>query len=609
MCGFFGVIARSGESPCLSDRDAIRLRDLLQHRGPDDAGLWRRENALLTHRRLIVRHLGGDAAQPMLSQSGDLALVYNGELYNDAELRRDILRFDRRPFQTTCDTETALRALELWGQEAIAKFRGMFALALWDRTRRRLTLARDPLGIKPLYHSVIGAEFVFASEPAPILNHPRASVAPNLAMVSAYLTTIRTVIGADTLFEGLLAVEPGQILSVEPTKDAPRVSSRHCWRPPVAAEADSSDDCVRAAVASSVEHHLCADVPVCALLSGGLDSTITTSVAQEHVKDLRTYAAGAETDDPHSDLQCARAVAQELGVRHDQAIVNRELFLERWPSMIAALGVPLSTPNEVAIFTVAQRLRADGCIVTISGEGADEFFGGYEAPLLAAWQFSRMEGASAIGGRFQLESNAWIASRAKSLVFNPDLWEALDHDVALVGVYDDLFRQCEEEAGPLADPAEAHLRFLQKVNLVGLLQRLDTATMLAGVEGRTPLADIRIAELACGLPMHRKFSPGDAEPDDDGGVAVQTRTRSKIALRAAFRGRVPSLAIERPKASFPLPFQDWVGGMSPRLEQSEFARAIFTKDAIETVARTPHEHWRLAWPMMNIALWADHWWR
>ncbi len=586
----------------------IAMRDQLAHRGPDGAGLWRHENAILAHRRLAVRHLGDEALQPMLSNCGLRALVYNGELYNDEELRREILTFDRRPFRTQCDTETVFRALELWGERAIERFRGMFALAWWDSPRKRLTLARDPLGIKPLYFGHVAGEFVYASEPTAILAHPQWSAQPNLAMVSAYLTTIRTVIGADTLFEGIFAVEPGQIISIDSAGDELQLSSRSFWSAPESSESDCSDELVRRAIESSVESHLCADVPVCALLSGGLDSTITTSIAHQHIQQLRTYCAGARTDGEDTDLACARTIAEELKVSHDQAVLTQDYFCEHWPAMIHALGVPLSTPNEVAIHAVAARLRADGCIVTISGEGADEFFAGYDAPMLAAWQFSRMDESRSIGGRFQLESNAWAPSRAKSILFHSNVWSAVEQDAHLGAVYDNIFATCEQEAGPFADPAEAHLRFLQKVNLAGLLQRLDTATMLAGVEGRTPLADVRVAELACALPMNRKFIPDDQSSDAGGGVAVHAGVQAKIALRSAFAGRIPELALHRPKASFPLPFQSWIAEMAPQLRDSPLAQALFTTDAIETVAAAPTEQWRLAWPMINIALWGDRWW-
>ena len=619
MCGIFGIVAVRGAAPSLDDRSVERLRDLLAHRGPDGAGLWRRDNAVLAHRRLAVLDLSDKGDQPMVSADGSIVLVYNGELYNDAEVRRVILKEDRRPFASTCDTETILRALELWGDAALPKLRGMFALAWFDRREQTLSLARDPMGVKPIYYALRQQEVIFASEPKAILAHPDVTPAPNLAMASAYLTTIRTVIGADTLFEGVLAVEPGQMVRFDLTGSAPVERLTTFWNsPPVDADANCSFDQVRQMIEDSVAAHLRSDVPVCALLSGGLDSTITTHAARQHIASLQTYCAGASSGADDDDLACARRVAHELGVEHSEAIVTREMFHQRWPEMVGELGTPLSTPNEVAINAVARRLRADGCVVTISGEGADEMFAGYETPMLSAWRFSRMPGAAGAGGRFQLESGAWIAPRAKTALLQPEFFAAASHDQPLMSLYEDLFSACVEEAGAQADPVEPHLRFLQRVNLVGLLQRLDTATMLEGVEGRTPFADVFVAQGAGALPMAMKFDPGELgemseleSPDlQTGGpaVAVSAKLQTKIALRRAFAGRIPAEAVNRPKASFPLPFQEWVIDQAPALRASTFARAVFTNDAIEMVAADPARHWRYAWPMMNLALWGDHWW-
>lgn len=608
MCGIFGIAARRGCSPSLNNAQVVRLRDLMSHRGPDGAGLWRRESIVLAHRRLAILDLSDAGAQPMLSDTERHALVYNGELYNCDELRSAIRAADRRPFQSHCDSEVVLRALELWGADALKKFRGMFALAWWDAQRQRLTLARDPLGIKPLYFAQCGDEVRFASEPRPLLEHPDFSVRPNLAAISGYLTTIRTTLGSATLFEDVRIIEPGERVEFDLSSDTVKESREFFWRSPAAAEVSLTPEDTRLVIEESVAAHLQSDVPVCALLSGGLDSAITTSVARERIANLRTYCAGAPSKAEDDDLACARRVADELGVRHDRAVVTRDLFARRWPQMVRAMGTPLSTPNEVAINTVAERLRADDCVVTISGEGADELFAGYEAPILATWQFVRVEHSFMAGGRFQLELSAWTAPQAKSALLREHVWSAVHQDEALFDAYDNIFARCASEAGPLADPVEIHLRFLQSVNLVGLLQRLDSATMLASVEGRTPFADVRVAEFAATCPMQSKFQPSGTGAGDRGGVAVATRTQTKIALRRAFAGRIPQEALERPKASFPLPFEQWLADQTETLRRSAFLREIVRTDVIEQIAASPQEHWRLAWPMTNLAIWGDVWW-
>jgi asparagine synthase (glutamine-hydrolysing) len=625
MCGIFGIAAAYGRTPSTDESTAIALRDELTHRGPDDAGLWMHENVVLTHRRLSVIDPGPRGRQPMLGDpdaaAGSdseatssapplprLVLVYNGELYNDRELRRE-LRAMGVSFATQCDTETVLKALQAWGVDALAKLRGMFALACWDTRAKRLLLARDPLGVKPLYYAADAHEVVFASEPGPIVRTPRLSPKPNAAMISAYLTTIRTVIGPSTLFEGVHAVQPGEVILAHCDGPEVRVESASFWRFPAEItepiSEEVADQWTRGAVTDSVVRHLRSDVPTCALLSGGLDSTITTAIARNHVDALRTYAAGApsEGDDATpGDLEFAREVAAALGTAHAEAHVSRELFAARWPELIQRLGVPLSTPNEVAIHAVAERLRADGCVVTISGEGADELFAGYEGPMAAAARYLQRraagEEADVSPAAFELRANAWVTPEAKPAVIAQDVWQSIGQDEALREVYAQQFAAAADEAG--GPTLAAHLRFHRRINLTGLLQRLDTATMQASVEGRTPLADAWIAKLAEALPMEHKFGMGAA---DDGSDA-----QTKLTLRRAFAGVVPESVRTRRKASFPLPFQGWMEDLAPRLRTSRLARAMFTEAAIKTVAQQPGQAWSLAWPMINVAIWGDRWW-
>lgn len=641
MCGLFGIAAAGGRSVGLTDRQFEALRDRLAHRGPDAAGVWRAPGggAALGHRRLIVIDPSPEANQPMRSPAlsvtddpeGRFVLVYNGELYNDAELRREMSTVGVT-FRTRSDTETVLLALMLWGTGALRRLRGMFALALYDTRANTLLLARDPLGIKPLYFRADEKQLIFASEVGAIQAHPDVPSRPNMAMVSAYLTTIRTVLGNATMYEGIHSLAPGQMAmcdlsgaspSVRVRAYGPRHGSHDAAATSGRGDAGSVARRVRRAVEESVRLHLRADVPTCALLSGGLDSTITATLAREHAAHLRTYAAGCPVpahcadDAANGDLAFARRVASLLGTDHAEAHVTREVFAERWPWMIERMGVPLSTPNEVAIHTVASRLREDGCIVTISGEGADELFGGYEIPLSAAAAYLSSPNRLKNPGRFEIENACWISPELKMGVLQPRVWESVVEDAWLLEFAEREFEAALEETGG-EHTLETHLRMQRQINLTGLLQRLDTATMLAGVEGRTPFADVGVLAAANGTPMEMKFAPAGREEGEHageggqpypaqhaGGAAVATRAaaRTKIALREAFADRVPGFVLERPKASFPLPFQQWLRDHVHALRESAFAREVFNPAAIEAVRREPAKLWHLAWPMVNVAMW------
>ncbi len=619
VCGFIGILRGRGGPPRIDPAAFNGLRDRLSHRGPDDADTWVGRvadgGAMLGHRRLIVIDPTAAGRQPMRTADGRGVLVYNGELYNDLELRRE-LRQRGVVFRTHCDTETLLYALREWGRGALTRLRGMFAFAYLDLETGRALLARDPLGVKPLYwwRGVIGGEpeFVFASEPAAIVAHPGIRAEPDMVAVSAYLTTIRTTIGERTLFEGVRVVEPGCCVEVDVAGGGVTPRVERWWRAP-GAKRDMEE--TRAVIEASVRAHLRTDVPMCSLLSGGLDSSVIARVAMDELGSLRTYCSGARTEPGPAggldDFSAAREVAAALGSEHTEAVVDAAMFRERWRGMVARMGWPLSTPNEVAINEVVRTLRADGCIVTLSGEGADELFAGYDGPLRTA--HAAVQRGERDGGLVHLAEAAWVPVELKGQVLRDEVMAAAGGDAELVGVYRNAYGRAVEEAG--GDLFAAYLGLQREINLAGLLGRLDTAMMLEGVEGRTPFADGNVAGFAAGLPMDSKLAAGWLADGRQGAVVGQRPVgasgagipKTKWALRAAFAGRVPGVAVERAKASFPLPFQQWI---TPELAAGALAPlgGVVRPEILEAVAKQPGEHWRLAWPLCNLGMWWGRWW-
>lgn len=653
MCGIVGVATTRPHPVSVDDATLRRMRDRLAHRGPDGAGLWRCENFALAHRRLAVVDLSEAAHQPMIAPGGRHAISYNGELYNDLELRRE-LAAEGVGFLSASDTETVLHALMRWGTGAIAKLRGMFALAYVDADAQRLVLARDPLGIKPLYYAVVRVgggtdardELVFASEIPAILAHPAVRARPDPITASAYLTTIRVTLGPRTLFAGVRTLLPGQTLEIDLSGEHAALKSFDSWGDSragagAARSADGAagpawtptraSHAVRACVRDSVRRHLRSDVPVCELLSGGIDSSIIARIAAEIAGERR--AAGGASDQPESlrdtitdreghvmtycagaasaigqagsdDFAYARMMAEAIESRHTEVLVDRAMFASRWESLIRRTGVPLSTPNEVAINAVAARIRADGRVVALSGEGADELFAGYVAPMQGIFEHTRGKSESQWrreGGTHQLVSNAWMSPDVKREAITKEFRRLSEDDETLRATYEAEF---ERASLGVDDPAEAHLRFIRRINLSGLLLRLDSASMLESIEGRTPIADIEVARLADKLPMSLKF----ATSGDGTGAGSAGMVRSKIALREAFEGDLPREIVERPKASFPLPFQSWVVDRGSEIERSEWARGVFTPMLREMIRTDASKVWQLAWPSINLALWARRWW-
>ncbi|MEO0513164.1 MAG: asparagine synthase (glutamine-hydrolyzing) [Planctomycetota bacterium] len=594
MCGLAGSF-RTDDRPQALPVAALReMGRRLEHRGPDGEGVFRDDRIALVHRRLVVVDRSDAGAQPMATPDGSAVIAYNGELYNDAELR-DELEAEGVRFGSACDTETVLWALARWGEAALARFRGMYALAFYEPERNRLLLARDALGIKPLYVAGLSGEVVFASEPHAVLAHPAVSAAPDEVAVSAYLSAVRVTIGSRTLFEGIESLGPGESRVYEAGRafvrgHVPAVR-------PVGASQDEQRS-TRAVVTDSILRHLRSDVPLCALLSGGLDSSIVTSVAHGMLGRLKTFCSGDAAGGP--DFEHASIVAEHVGSEHTAVPVSRGLFAERWRWLVGESRLPLCTPNEVAIYEVARALRDAGQVVTLSGEGADELFGGYVAPIESAAR--HIAAGNHDAGAYQYDAHAWVPRAVKDGMLEPGLWRRVDRDSEAVGWYRREWEGAAAEPGA-GDALEAHLRLHRRVNLTRLLRRLDSATMRASVEGRTPLADVEVASHAGSIRVSEKcsFEACPSGASGGGGGVVGT----KLPLRSAFSGDLPAAVVGRAKQSFPLPFEAWVGDAAGLIRGSLYLRSVFRDEAIELVAADPPAAWSAAWPMANLALWAE----
>ena len=623
MCGILGIVAPRGREPGVSDQQAVQMRDRMRHRGPDGAGLHRRENVVLGHRRLAIRDLEA-GAQPWIGRGGRWLLVYNGELYNDAELR-EALAEDGASFHTHCDTETVLRALETWDLDGIPRLRGMYAIGAYDTQTHRLILARDPLGIKPLFFARWGHDFVFASEIPPLLAHPEASARPNPAAVSSYLTTLRPTLGHETMFSDVYSLGPGEVAVIDATKhDDVQVLPWWTDAAPQEVDLETSIEAVRIAMADSVKRHLVADVPTCLLLSGGLDSAIIAHEARPHVQGpLRTWCA-ADPSDCGGDAAHAQLMADALGSEHHLAEVDAHAFGSAWTELIDTLALPVSTPNQAAILAVARDLKAHAT-VALSGEGADELFAGYAAPLLSGMDALRATkadartsagrryldelhaqyGTTALGGEVEhyLRCTGWVRPSQKAALLQPDVVEAIEHDLPLRRM---LAQQFGVDRGLRAE--ERLLRVHRRINLTGLLQRLDACTMLASVEGRTPFADAELATLAMRIPMAHKLQVNRHE---DGGwssgqrLVLDERVRTKVVLREGWAEALPAAIVRRPKVSFPLPFEQWMAA-SPSVD-TPAVRALFQPGALEALRADGAANWQTTWPVWNVVRWLDRW--
>ena len=573
-----------------------RMLDTIRHRGPDGSGYYLSGPVGLGHRRLSIIDLeSGD--QPMSNEDGSIWTVYNGEIYNFAELRAELKGRGHR-FTSRSDTEVIVHLYEELGDECVTKFNGMFAFALWDERRQRLLLARDRLGIKPLYLRRSGQGITFASEVKALLVDPEAGpVQLNSRAVDRFLS-FYYLPGEETLFQGIVKLQPGHCLSVS----ADRWALSQYWD--LSFDPDphpqSYEDAVaevEARLRGSVSAHMISDVPVGVLLSGGVDSSGILSYATRQSGPVHSFTMGFDGGAFADERPYARLAADKFGsVHHDISLTARE-FAEFLPRYVWHMEEPVCEPPAVALYFVAALARRTGVKVLLSGEGGDEAFGGYPEYRNLLW-LERLK--SALGPArgllplgFELLSRmgwsrgghyAELSGRPlEDYYYSRTASPASPFSRLKPGIYGSEFA-ARVAPGSAADSTAAlwsrsrHWPILHRMLYVDsktwlpddLLVKADKMTMAASVELRVPLLDHTLLEFAASLPAHYKVSGH----------------RLKRVLKAALKGNVPPEIIERKKTGFPVPYETCMRGELKELvadsilSAGSFAGACFTRRVV-----------------------------
>jgi asparagine synthase (glutamine-hydrolysing) len=556
MCGIAGRV--SARAPVArAELDAMSA--LVAHRGPDGAGVWIEGGAGLAHRRLAIVDLAG-GRQPVAGESGRVVLVYNGEVYNHLELR-PALEARGHVFADRCDTEAVLHAHEEWGAGAAPRLRGMFAYAAWDREARRLTLVRDHLGIKPLYYAHLpSGDLLFASELKALLVAPEVDRALDDEALGAYLA-LRYVPAPATLLRGVRKLEPGCALVWHDG----RVETARWWAPPVATGRGAPPTWAEAAgrlcalLDEVVGAWRMADVPLGTFLSGGVDSTLVTAILARLARRAgdpapQSYAVGYGGVDAGADdeLAWAALAARALGTRHSAIRISGAEVAAALPRIAWDLDEPLGDPAAVSLWFLARHARTE-VTIALSGEGADEVFGGYAAygRLLGAERLRRLPGVVAAARALQPHLAGRWARVARFLAAPPDqayrgVARALDDAPwGRPGAAERALAPSRARARSAPDLLGRLLAFDQEAWLADdLLVKADKMTMAHALELRPPLLDVRLLEELAGWPSAWKH---------DGRVG-------KKILRRAASGLVPQAVLDRPKIGFGTPSGAWLRG-------------------------------------------------
>jgi asparagine synthase (glutamine-hydrolysing) len=626
MCGIAGIFRYRSRAPVAAEVVSA-MADTMAYRGPDDRGVHCEGAVGLGHRRLSIIDVTG-GHQPLGNEDGSCWLVYNGEIYNHRDLRRE-LESHGHVFRTNSDSEAVLHAYEQYGPQCVERFRGMFAFAVWDRPRRRLFMARDRFGVKPLYYADGNGSLIFGSEIKALL--ASGEVAPCLRedkipeqLCLGYLA------GDETLLDGIRKLPAGHTMTVD--EGGGRID--RYWDLPAGVESSSESSrspaelCERfsALLEDAVKARLMSDVPLGAFLSGGLDSSAVVALMARHCSGaLRTFSVGY--DDPAaSELRYARLAAQRFGAEHHEVVLSAAQLRDLLPRLIWHEDKPIAFPASVPLYLVA-RLAREHVKVVLTGEGSDELLGGYDRYAVTWWNlrlgrlYERTMPAAARallrgavgrlpqgGVKRKLERTfvalpadlrslyvanflGYFRGRELESVLEPELAASLGAQRRYAGTL--AFAQDDGRRDLLSA-----MQYIDvKTYLEELLMKQDRMSMAASVESRVPFLDHRLAEFAWRLPASAKLR----------GLA------GKRVLKQAMRGIVPDEIIDRRKLGFPVPTSKWLRGeLAPWCREVLLegrARAFFKRDRLEAMV-AEHvagrvDHGSRLWQLLNFALWHD----
>ena len=562
MCGIAGLLGPHAADPHVLSA----MAGCLAHRGPDGEGLWtdERVGVGLAHRRLAVLGLGAEGAQPMVSPSGRYVIVYNGETYDHPELRAQLAAEGRAPaWRGGSDTETLLAAFEAWGiRGTLSRAVGMWAMAVWDRERGVLTLARDRLGEKPLSYVAAGGSFAFASQPSALAHLPGFTprIDPDAL---ADLLRFAQVPRDRGIHAGVRKLPPGTLLEVAPGGDVPEPepywSFLEVARDGVAHPLDVADEeyvaLVGDAVERSVRGQLLSDVPLGAFLSGGIDSSLVVATMQRVASGpVRTFTIGF-TEDGFDESGHARAVASHLGTQHTELILTGEDALALIPDLPSIHDEPFADSSQLPT-TLVSRLAREHVTVALSGDGGDELFAGYtryrdaerlaRVPRVVGHAARLVYGALGQDRRVSLARDVtqgdWAIVR-RLLSANPR-GERLVLGADVAGLDREFRAGWDRTAGLGGLTARAMAHDTERYLPDDILHKVDRAAMSVSLETRVPLLDHRLVELAWRLPMRTKVRDG----------------QGKWVLRELLARDVPRALFERPKAGFGIPVGRWLAG-------------------------------------------------
>lgn len=623
MCGFVGIINPQDQTKTLVNRVQNMMKTII-HRGPDGQGIWSDTDVglCLGHTRLAIidpKH----GKQPLMTQDEDLVIVFNGEIYNYLELRRELIQ-KGHPICSYSDTEVLLYAYREWGESCVERLLGMFAFVIWDKQKKHLFCSRDRVGIKPFYYYFDGQKLVFGSEIKALLASGLLPAEVNINGLQDYLT-FQFCLGDKTLFQGIQKLEPGCSLTIQVGQTGFQLHGKSYWD--VTYQIDESHDekwfvdQLNTLIEEAVRVHLRSDVPLGVYLSGGLDSTSVACLTAKMLRgeSIMTFTGAFPDGEKYDETKYAKITAQSIGASYNEIYIDGSGFPDFFPNLIYMMDEPLAGPGLIPQYFVS-KLAANHVKVVLGGQGGDEVFCGYTRYLVvlfenclkkAIYNPNNNEGvqlADIISNLPYLAGyQEMIQGLLKADVFDEhdkSYFRLIDRSQGNVGLFSkEIFSNTYSTFGEYqkifkksssTSLINSMLYFDLKCSLPALLHVEDRASMAASIESRIPLLDHRIIEFMATVPESIKFKHGNM----------------KHLFKKVIQNIIPQAVYDRKdKMGFPTPLTSWLKGESKEfvydtlLSQKARSRGIYNIDMVEKCLTDEKEFGRVVWGLLCIEIW------
>lgn len=625
MCGIAGTM-KFGQGARADSGSVRRMCAAMTHRGPDDEGVYADGPTAIGMRRLSIIDVAG-GHQPISNETGTVWIVFNGEIYNHAELRRGLEQRGHR-YRTNSDTETIVHLYEEYGRDCVQHLRGMFAFAIWDREKSTLFIARDRLGIKPLYYRLTSESFLFGSEIKVVLANGGIRPEFNLSALPEYLA-FGYLSGEETFYDGIRKLMPGHWLELNQNGE---LKIQQYWDLDTSSTGPVRDESYyvqtyRDMLEQAVSSHLMSDVPLGVFLSGGVDSSVVAALMTKMRREpVETFSVGY-AEQTYSELPYARTVAKHLNSSHHEVLVSEEDFFGALPKLIWHEDEPIVWPSSVSLYFVA-RLARERVVVVLTGEGSDETLGGYTRyaftlknqaldriyrsitpSFLRSGVRELIAKSPLINGRLRRKlAHTFLGTDASSGVSYFDNFFSAFSEVQQIelltdealqsfprgAAYKNVLGYWEKSKGPLLQ----RLLYTDiKTYLLELLMKQDNMSMAASIESRVPFLDHALVEFATNIPQEVQLK----------GLA------GKQILKKAAEDLLPHSILYRQKLGFPTPWSGWLAGArldsveKLLLENRSLQRGYFKRHAIERLFAEHRakyrDHYDRIWRLLTLELW------